>query len=279
VFVCPITRRSLRGWRSPAGITFPMWDGIPVLTPEPDALIASAGALRPPTGLLYPFMPPSMLGAPGALGAWLATETRTPTALAAAWGTQHAPPGPGLDAGCGLGAMALAMASRGRPTWAIDHNPRVLVAARDLLLGRTREAPWPRWPGDRSTHPIPILPLRPSQVHFAVADLCTPPFAEGSFAWIHLGSVLPTEPAGRRTMLAHAQALLVEGGLLTVVTDHPTESLLEGDPAADLLAALGETGLSVVAQAPAVPHIERCDARRYSITLAQCVAARREGGG
>ena len=249
MYVCPITQRDLRGWRSPAGVTFPMWEGIPILVPEPDALIATAGEGGPPTELLSPFLPPAMLGAPGRLGSWLVSELRTPAAVAAALGSRLAPPGPALDAGCGLAAVALSMANRGRPTWAIDTDPHILVCARDILLGRVREARLPGGP----VMPLPLVPLRPSQVQLAVADVRAPPFRDGAFAWVHLGA-----PEG----LAAAVRLLSPGGVLTCVT---TDGLDD-----DRLNIVDEEEVVVVR--PEGP-------RRFAVAVARCVAARKGPGG
>ena len=242
-----------------------MWDGIPILVPDPPALLEAASSGAPPSDLLSPFLPPSMLGVTGSLGDWLASVPRTPSSLLASWGIQHAPPGPTLDAGCGLGEMALRMASLGRPTWAIDQDPHILVCARDLLLGRIREAPWS---GEPSPHPVPILPLRPGQVQLAIADIRTPPFQDGCFAWVHLGEV----PL-RAGVLAAASALLVDGGVMTLATSHRDDP---GRPVDWLQGQLKSLGLSVIIAEPQVPWVRRLDRRQLRVDLLQCVAVRRE---
>lgn len=272
MFVCPITRRPLSGWRSPRGVTFPLWDGIPVLVPDPAALLAEADGGAPPDDLLSPFLAPSALGAPGGLGAWLSGETRTPASVAAAWGSHFAPPGPALDAGCGLGVMALSMASRARPTWAIDRDPHVLAAARDIMLGHTREGRWRSASGAVERRPLPVLPLRPSQVRLAVADVRTPPFAPGAFTWVHLG-VAPSA-----AILEAAAALLVGGGLLTLEADHE-QPVGAGAPEEALIDALADVGLVVVDEEEAVPLVRRRGARRFEVRLVHCVAALRSAGG
>lgn len=263
MFVCPITQRPLSGWRSPRGVTFPLWDGLPVLVPDPERLLASAAGGAPSSDLLSPFVAPSSLKVPGRMGAWLAQESRTPAAIAAAWGSRHAPPGPALDVGCGVGAMALSMASRARPTWAIDLDPHTLVTARDVMSGRIREA------GGVS---LPVLPLRPGQVRLAVADIHTPPFAPASFTWVHLG-VVP-DPA----VLVVAAGLLVGGGLLTLETDH-TSPLGEGPPEDALIDVLAEVGLVVLEEEVAVPRVRQRGPRRFEVDLLHCVAARMGAGG
>ena len=157
------------------------------------------------------------------------------------------------------------MASLGRPAWAIDHDPHVLVCARDLLLGRIREAPWP---GEPSPHPVPILPLRPGQVHFAVADIRTPPFQARGFAWVHLGKV---PLCGE--VLASAAGLLVEGGVLTVATSHREDPRR---PERWLHEQLARLGLAVLSTQSQVPCVRRQDLRQLRVNLLQCVAARRE---
>lgn len=264
MYVCPLTQRSLRGWRSPSGVTFPMWDGIPVLMAEPEVFVANSEKGTAPTDLFTPFASPSMLQLPDAVGSALGSETRTPDGLATAWATQHAPPGPALDAGCGLAGMALRMASRGRSTWAVDRDPHALVMARDILLGRIREVPGP---DGHTMQPLPVLPLRPGQVNFAIADLCQPPFAAASFAWIHLGAVPLSAP-----LLSTVSSLLVKGGLLTIMTAH-REDPTRG--AGWLEAQVNQQGLAVVATGANIAQVRWEDPWRLTIDLVEGVAARR----
>ena len=294
MFVCPISGRPLSGWRSPLGFEYPMLDGVPVLVAEPEQLLARHGVgavllTETPTedvvdapDPVSPFLPPALLEAPGGLGAWLSTVEETPASVAAAWGHSLAPAGAAADLACGLGEMALRMASRGRAVVAMDRSPRTVLLARELLLGRVREAAWPTWRGGAEARPVPLIPARPGQIRFAIADAARPPLAEGALAWVHLGNVVDVAAEGPAALIEAAAALLAPGGLLTVTTpydlDRPT--VAGGmDPEAELVDAIDSVGLDIVAERDEVPWVIRQYQRGYRVLFTHCLAARRPEAG
>ena len=289
MFVCPISRLPLKAWRSAEGRTYPLLDGIPVLVPEPQRFLALHGPCAPnPTehhdplpvdapDLISPFLPPGQLDGPGRFGEWLQSIPHTPASIAASWGAKYAPAGPALDLGCGLGDMAMRMVGQGRKTWAVDRSPRAVELARDLLLGRVREAAWPTWRGGCRQRPVPILPLRPGQLSFAIAQAEHPPFAPGSFAWVHLGNVVDIVEIGMEVVVEAAVELLLPGGLLTLTTPYDLDlPSVPGtmDPSALLVDWLDELGLEILAEQDEVPWVVRQYARGFRILFTHCLAAR-----
>ena len=289
MYVCPISGLPLEGWRSVTGFSYPLLDGIPVLVSQPQRFLALHGPQAPnPTerieplpvdapDLISPFLPPGQLEGPGSFGSWLASIPQTPSAIAAGWGAALAPPGPALDFGCGLGEMAMRMVGLGRKTWAFDRSPRTVLLARDILLGRTREAAWPTWRGGCTERPIPVLPLRPGQLQLCIAEAEAPPFAPESFAWVHVGNVVDIAEVGMEVVLEAATALLVPGGLLTLTTPYDLDvpSIFgTPDPQAVLVDALDELGLELVEEADHVPWVVRQYSRGFRVLFTHCLAAR-----
>jgi hypothetical protein len=90
---------------------------------------------------------------------------------------------------------------------------------------------------------VPFKPVT-SGLPVCVADAANPPFAPGSFAWVHLGDVLDS------------------------VGD-------AAPPDEELLEALDGLGLHVVDQADRVPRVDRAYDRAFDVRFVHCIAATR----
>ena len=262
MFVCPIRLRPLEGWRTPGGPAYPLYQGIPILTPAPEAVLATALAAAEAEDaapdVISPFLMPAQLPAPPALSRWLAGLSETPATLCATWGHALAPPGPVADLRCGLGELVLRMAAPGRLVYALDGLPQQVCLARDLLLGAVREGIGP----DGLRQPVPILPLRPAQVRFAIAVPGHPPLERGRLAWVHLAAAQPEE-------VEAAAALLAPGGVLTLTLPPELDEVA-------VSAAL--SGLEQAACQDGVLQITPAGRGRWAVQALQCRAMRRPMG-
>ena len=277
---------------------WPTVDGVPVLVPEPDAFLVRHGprptghplhrtllpeplpidAPDPVTPHLPPGRWPAVLRPEGAFGAWLDTlDEVCPDAVCADLGRSLAPPGPSLDAGCGVGGMARRMAADGRSVVAFDRAPAAVLLARDLLGGRIDPV---QVPGARSTvctvsWPHPVLP--DGAVAWAVADVLAPPLPPESLAWVHLGSVVDMVAGTPFDVVDAVAPLLGSGGLLTIATPHDDDRVPQlgaPDPSETLVAVLHALGFKVLAHERAVPWVVRQYDRGYRVLLTDCLAAR-----
>lgn len=288
MFACPVSRLPLEEWQSAEGLVYPLLDGIPVLTCDPQRFLAlhGPGAANPTErqealpvdapDLISPFLSPGQLEGPDSFGQWLSAIPTTPSGVAAGWGARLAPAGPALDMGCGLGEMAMRMVGLGRKTWAFDRSPRSVMLARDLLLGRTREAAWPVWRGGCETRSVPITPIPSGQLHFAIAEAESPPFAPESFAWVHLGNLVDIAEIGMEVVLEAATELLMPGGLLTLTTPYDLDlPSIPGsiDPQALLVDFLDELGMDIAEEQDNVPWVVRQYERGFRVLFTHCLAA------
>lgn len=288
MYVCPRTGGSLKEWHSVEGhVTYPLVDGIPLLLPDPLALLGaqpprSAAAADPArVGLpdaVTPHLPPSLFGAPAGFGQWLASLGETsPDAVAAAMAGKYAPGGAAADVGCGVASMARRMVGLGRDTWAFDKSLDAVLLAKGLLLGALTQTAIPTSRRGLRRVKVPFKPIA-SNLHLAVADATRPPFRAGSFAWVHLGNVLDELGDDVGEVLVAAENLLQAGGLLTITTAYdaparPTETA--PPPEEELLEALQELGLEVVEQQDRVPAITREYDRGYRVRFMHVIAARK----
>lgn len=285
MFVCPRTRGPLQGWRSVgAGVVYPLIDGVPVLVPDPRGFllqtsvrdVGSAHMSRVDgPDAITPHLAYGLLGAPGGLGQWLASVGDDgPDAACAAFADEYAPEGPALDVGCGIAPMARRMVGLGRETWAIDLSLDAVLMAKAVLTGALSVVQIPTHRNGLRSVRVPFRPV--DAVNFAVADAATPPFARGSFAWVHLGDVLDSAGDRVNDVLYGAADLVMPGGMLTLSTafgslDEPAE----GAPAPEgaILDAMAEMGFDVVAQSDRVPHIRRVYDRNFDVRLFFCLGA------
>lgn len=289
MYVCPRTRGALKDWHSAEShVTYPLIDGVPILLPDPIALLGShpprsAAAADPArVGLpdaVTPLLPPSLFGAPAGFGQWLASLGETsPDAVAATIASKHAPAGPAADIGCGVGSMARRMVGLGRDTWAIDKSLDAVLLAKGLLMGSLPQTAIPTSRRGLRRVKVPFKPIA-ANLHLAVADATRPPFRVGSFAWVHLGNVLDELGDEVGEALVAAEGILKSGGLLTITTAYdapaaPSESA--APPEEELLEALQELGLQVVEQQDRVPAITREYDRGYRIRFMHVIAARKK---
>jgi len=268
--------------------------GVPVLVPDARAFLVRHGLGPSPFSRtvqpdplpidapdpLTPHLPPGRwpkdLLPVGDFGAWVELlGERCPDAVCADWGHAHAPDGPALDAGCGVGGMARRMAEAGRSVCAFDRSPAAVLLARDLVSGNlptvyvplarsaAREVAWPHG--------------AQAGVQWAIADVLVPPLPPESFAWIHLGSVVDMVDGGPEAVIDAVSPLLMSGGLLTIATPHDEDRPpIPGtpDPTEDLRHILDALGLHVIAQDRAVPWVVRQYDRGYRVLLTDCLAAR-----
>lgn len=288
MYVCPRTGGPLKDWHSGTGhITYPVIDGLPVLVADPLALLAqqparSAAAADPGRcGLpdaVTPHLPPSLFGAPAGFGQWLTSlGDASPEGMAASFGARHAPPGPAVDAGCGVGAMARRMVTAGRDTWAFDRSLDAVLLARGLLCGTLPVTTIPTSKRGLRRVKVPFKPIT-SNLHFCVADATRPPFAPESFAWVHLGDMFDTLGDDVGDVLVSAEGILKRGGLLTITTAYgaaaePSETA--APPEEELLEALDGLGLQVIEQQDRVPQVLREYDRGYRVRFVHCIGARK----
>lgn len=288
MYVCPRTGGPLRDWHSVEGhITYPQVDGVPVLVSDPVAALSksitrsvmSADASRCGyPDAVTPHLPPSLFGAPAGFGQWLTSlgET-TPDSIAAAAASRHAPAGPALDVGCGVGVMARRMVGMGRDTWAFDHSVDAVLLAKGLLSGALTQTPIPTSRRGYKRVKVPFKPII-ANLHFCVADAARPPFAPGVFAWVHLGEVLDVVGDEAGDVLVAAEQVLRRGGVLTISTayDGPTAAT-EGaaPPEEELFEALDGLGFNVLEQQDRVPAVVREYDRGYRVRLMHVIAARK----
>jgi SAM-dependent methyltransferase len=288
MYVCPRTGGPLRDWHSVEGhITYPLVDGVPILLADPVAAMTrnptrstlSADATRAGfPDAVTPHLPPSLFGAPASFGQWLASlGEATPDAAAAAAATRHAPAGPALDMGCGVGAMARRMVNLGRDTWAFDASLDAVLLANGLLSGALGQTPIPTSRRGFKRVKVPFKPIT-ANLHFCVADATRPPFPPGAFAWVHLGEVLDVVGDEAGEVLVAAEQVLRRGGVLTVSTayDGPAAGI-EGapPPEEELFEALDGLGFSVLEQQDRVPSVVREYDRGYRVRLMHVIAARK----
>lgn len=287
-YVCPRTGGPLNAWYSPEGhLTYPLLDGIPVLVPDPVMYLgrhairraqdADPAALGLPDAIT-PHLPPQLFAAPGGFGQWLASiGDGTADAVAATQAARHAPRGPALDVGCGVGAMTRRMVAAGRPTWAFDMSADAVLLARGLLCGALTSTTIPTHKGGLRRVKVPFKPIV-SGLEFCIADATSPPFPDGSFAWIHLGDVLDSLRENLVEALVRSAGLLVPGGVMTVTTAYGYVLGAEEEappPDEEMLEALEGLGLQVVEQQDRVPSIVREYDRSFRVRFMHTVAARK----
>lgn len=287
-YTCPRTGGPLRDWYSVEGhLTYPKLDGIPVLVPDPvpflgrthvrraaDANPAAIGLPDPIT----PHLPPQLFAAPGGFGQWLASLGDSgPDAIAAGMASRHAPGGPALDVGCGVGTMTRRMVAAGRPTWAFDIRPDAVLLARGLLTGTMQTTLIPTHKAGLRRVKVPFKPIS-TGLEFCIADATSPPFPPDTFSWVHLGDVLD-EVRDVAETLVRAVQICRPGGLVTVTTAYAAGEGAEEDappPDEEVLEALEGLGLSVMEQQDRVAHITRQYDRAYRVRFMHCVAARKK---
>jgi SAM-dependent methyltransferase/uncharacterized protein YbaR (Trm112 family) len=288
-FVCPRTRGTLReGLYSPeAQVTYPVVDGLPVLVPEPVALLGQTTVRRlmdaKPSNLglpdaLTPHLPPALFAAPAGFGQWLGgLGDSGPEVVCAGFAERHAPTGPALDVGCGVGTMTRRMVAAGRAVAAFDVSLDAVLLARGLLCGQLQQVTIPTYRGGQRTVRVPFKPVT-SGLSFCVADAANPPFAPGSFAWVHLGDVLDSVGDSVGDVLVASAELLARGGLLTISTSYGAESCGGDDtvpPDEELVEARDRRGLHVVDQADRVARVGRAYDRAFDVRFLHCIAATR----
>ncbi len=289
MYVCPRTGGPLKDWHSVSGhVTYPMLDGVPVLLTDPVALLSSqpprSAAAADPSGCglpdaVTPHLPPSLFGAPAGFGQWLTSlGDAAPDAIAAGFATRHAPTGPALDVGCGVGAMARRMVAAGRPTWAFDHSADAVLLARGLLCGTLQQTVIPTTRRGLRRVKVPFKPIT-AGLEFCIADATRPPFAPDTFAWIHLGDVLDELGDEIADVLVACEGILKKGGVITLTTAYaapasPSETATA--PEEELLEALEGLGLSVIDQQDRVPQVLRDYDRGYRVRFMHVIAARKK---
>jgi hypothetical protein len=288
MYVCPRTGGPLQDWHSVNGhVTYPVLDGVPVLVLDPVTFLAQHGARAAASadparcGLpdpVTPHLPPSLFGAPAGFGQWLTSlGDMSPDAVAAGFATRHAPAGAAVDVACGVGAMARRMVTAGRDTWAFDRSPDAVLLARGLLCGSLQQAVIPTSRRGLRRVKVPFKPIT-SNLHFCVADAVRPPFAAGSFAWVHLGDALDGLGDEVGDVLVACEELLVKGGLLTLTTAYGAPAVASesaSPPEEELLEALDGLGLQVLEQQDRVPAVSREFDRSYRVRFMHCIAARK----
>lgn len=288
MYVCPRTRGPLKDWKSVhASVTYPVVEGVAVLVSEPRAFMnahrkAFTGNLEI-SGVdapdpITPHLPAHLLGAPGGLGQWFTSLGDTgPDAVVAGMASRHAPAGAALDVGCGVAPMARRMIALGRETYAFDYSPDAVFFARGMLLGGVAAAAIPTHKAGLRRVKVPFTPI-PRGLNLAIADAAQPPFAVGSFAWVHMGDVLDYCGESMGEILVASAELVAPGGLLTLSTGfnvRGTPSEAKPPPEEELLEALDSLGFTVVEQLERVPHVRRDFDRSFRVRFMFCVAARR----
>ncbi len=295
MFVCPATGGPLEElYSEQADVLYPSIQGIPVLLPSPRQFLARHGPWDPTLGVagqrqtilgvtepdaVTPFLAPGDLGAGGRFGDFLLDLGQdTPEDWVIDKALAHAPVGPCVDLGAGLGQMAARMAAAQREVVILDRSPDAVVLCRALLHGQVREALVP-------THRRGCLPQsvpRPpgGRLHFAIADACAPPLAPESMAWIHMGGLLDVlEPEQLVQSLVQAVQRLVPAGVLSITTayDTPGGPMLpdEAPPEGEMREVLDELGLDLVEERDKVPSIRRLYDRRFEVRLVHCMVLRR----
>lgn len=297
MFVCPETRTALEAWYSNAAdVLYPRVDGIPVLVPRPYAFLRRHGPWDPAGGVagqaqeilgvpspdaVTPFLPASGLQASGSFGDWLLDlGDDGPDAWLAAQAQAHAPQGPAVDVGCGLGPMAARMHGSGRHVVCIDRSPDAMVLCRDLLTGAVTEALVPTHRRGCGRMKSPVRGAT-SGYDFAIAEAQTPPLAKDSFAWVHLGFVIDELSTDELVKaLVSSVELLGRGGLLTLSTAYDSPASTphlpdEPPPGPEMVEVMQELGLQVVEERDKVPHVTRDYDRRFTVRLAHCLVLRR----
>lgn len=288
MFVCPVTKSPLREWRSAAtGVVYPLVDDVPVLVDDPRSFLSRHRARSPADAAVVdtespdavtPHLPAQLLGAPGGFGQWLAAlGDAGPDAYAAAFGGKYAPPGPVLDAGCGLAPMARRMVAAGRDTYAMDVSLDAVLLAKGVLAGGLASVAIPTHRNGTRSVKVPFRPIQ-DRLHFVVGDCTMPPFAAGSFAWVHLGDVLDSAGDSVGEVLVATAELVARGALFTITTAYGARSTEPGDkpdPQEELLEALDGLGFDILEQTDRIPHVTRWYDREYSVRFVHCIAARR----
>ncbi|HJN77281.1 MAG TPA: methyltransferase domain-containing protein [Myxococcota bacterium] len=297
MFVCPSSRGSLEEWYSnDADTLYPLVDGIPVLVPRPYDFLRRHGPWDPAGGVagqrqellgvespdaVTPFLAPAGLQASGSFGDWLLDLGEDgPDAWLASAAIEHAPVGPCVDVGCGLGPMARLMHGLSRHVVCLDRSPDTMLLCRELLTGRLKEALVP-------THRRGCGMVQSAAgseatgFDFAIAEAQHPPLRKDSFAWVHLGFLIDgLEADDIVSALVASVELLGRGGILTLSTAYdsppgtphlPDEAL----PGPEMIDVVGELGLSVVDERDKVPHITRHYDRLFTVRLAHCLVLRR----
>jgi hypothetical protein len=220
-----------------------------------------------------------MLGAPGGFGQWLAVlGDGGPDAYAAGFGGRYAPPGPALDVGCGVAPMARRMVAAGRDTWAFDLSVDAVLLAKGVLTGGVASTRIPTHRNGAREVKVPFKPIG-ANLHLAVADAVQPPFAPGSFAWVHLGDVLDSAGDAVGEVLVSSADLVARGALLTISTAYGAVSSEPGDkpdPQEELLEALDGLGFEILEQADRIPHVVRQYDRSFVVRFTHNIAARRK---
>lgn len=287
-YVCPRTGGPLKDWYSSEGhLTYPMLEGLPVLVPDPVIFLGRTSIRRvaeadpAEIGLpdaITPHLPPQLFAAPGGFGQWLAAlGDNGPDAVAAGMAARHAPGGPALDEGCGVGTMTRRMVAAGRPTWAFDLSPHAVLLARGLLCGTLQTTLIPTHRTGLRRVKVPFKPIS-SGLEFCIADATTPPFPRGSFSWVHMGDLLDDLGDNVGEALVRGAELLAPGGVLTITTAYgavlpPEEGTVPPDE--EMLEALEGLGLAVVEQQDRVPAVTRVYDREYTVRFMHCIAARK----
>jgi len=297
MFVCPATRTPLEDWYSNAAdVLYPLVQGIPVLVRDPHRFLRRHGPWNPAVGVagqpqellgvqspdaVTPFLAPKGLQASGSFGDWLLDVGQDgPDAWLSSQAREHAPVGPAVDIGCGLGPMAALMHGMGRHVVCLDRSPDTMLLCRELLTGRVTEA---LVPSHRRGCSMVASPLTPgtSGYDFAIAEAQTPPLPKDSFAWAHLGFLIDgLDPEALIQALVSSIELLARGGVLTLSTAYDSPASTphlpdEAPPGPEMIEVLGELGLVVVAERDKVPHVTRHYDRRFTVRLAHCLVLRR----
>ena len=169
------------------------------------------------------------------------------------------------------------MVGMGRDTYAFDISPDAVLFARGILLGGMTVVSIPTHRVGLRRVKVPFTAI-PHGLHLAIADAAQPPFALGSFAWVHLGDVLDHCGEAVGEILVASAELVAPGGILTITTGFDvrgTPSEAKHPPEEELLEALDSLGFTVVEQSERVPQVRRNYDRSFVVRFMFCVAARR----